>query len=139
MGPFQSTRRAERAWPGRKDSLLRPDFPYPSRSFGLANQVSILLGPTRAPMFAKQTEAGSTRMTCCTLALAPRPHCSAGQRDERAAHSTYIQNMDFVYGSNAERGSSRTSFSSSIDLVNVYFWLPSPTTSDRFQRKQLRI
>ena len=92
-------------------------------------------GPTRAPVFAKQTETGSTGMTRSTLAIAPRSHCSAGPSDERAAHIY----MDSVYGSNAERRSSRSSFSSYIDLVEIYFWLPNLTTSDRFEREQPRM
>ena len=89
-------------------------------------------GPTRASIFVKQTEAGSPGKTRCTLALAPR---SMG----RVSGSQYVRNMDFVCGSNAERSSSRNSFSSYIDLVKIYFWLPSLTASDRFQREQPRM
>ena len=63
----------------------------------------------------------------------------SGWSKRRMSSSQYLQNMDFMYSPNAGRRRSRTSSSSYIDLIKVYFWLPSLMTSDRFQRKQLGI
>ena len=65
--PSQTERPVNKDWTGQ--------IMCPSRSFGGANQISIHPWPDSRALFAKQTEAGSERMTRCTLRLFAQSKC----------------------------------------------------------------